>query len=140
MTTRFADNSFSISDLIGKVRDIALEHPTTTYEKEAPMAPKATTWCSYSKGCSSGVGPGCLYGQILPTSFVDLDEQAEIYEVLVEHIGLPDRQIHSEELDLDGIKISTQEMDWIAAVQSHQDIGWTWARAVKEADIDYPLD
>ncbi len=139
-TTAFADNDFSITDLIGKVRDIALEHPTTVYEKEESLDPGETTWCSYSKGHSSGVGPGCLYGQILPAALVALDPQADIYEVLVDHIELDYDEIHTGDLDYDGVSISTQEMNWIAAVQSNQDLGWTWARAVEQADINYPLD
>ncbi len=138
-TTAFENNNFSIGDLIGKVRDIALEHPTTTYEKEeAPEGQE--TWCSYLSGHSAWVGDGCMFGQILPVEFVLLDVQADIYEVLKDHIGLPENQIQSDELDDDGQRIPNQEMDWLSDVQHNQDHGSTWASAVKNADIHYPLD
>lgn len=140
MTTAFGDNSFSITDLIGKVRDIALEHPHTIYEKDEPQYPKEKTWCSYTGGHSSGVGDGCMFGQILPSSFVELDMQADIEEVLIDHIQLPDNQIHSDELDDDGLKLPSQELDWLSAVQTRQDIGVTWRECVRQADTNYPLD
>ncbi len=140
MTTRFEDYSFSITDLIGKVRDIALEHPSTVYEKETAVHHGQKTWCSYVTGYSSNVGDGCMFGQILPWNFVELDAQADIREVLKDHIGLPDAQLDGHELDDDGMPVNSQEMDWIAAVQSNQDLGWTWGRAVDQADINYPLD
>ncbi len=139
-TPAFANNRFSITDLIDKVRDITLEHPQTIYEKPEPEDSDSAPPCSYMFGHSLGVGDGCLFGQILPLDFVQLDMQADIYEVLVDHIGLPNDQIHTGDRNLDDYEERTQEMDWIADVQSHQDVGWTWGASVKEADINYPLD
>ncbi len=139
-TTAFENNNFSITDLIGKVRDIALEHPMTIYERDEPGYPGEKTWCSYVSGHSSGVGDGCMFGQILPWDFVELDAQADIEEVLKDHLELPEAQTHSHELDDDGDPIPSQEMDWLSDVQRNQDHGFTWARAVKEADIHHPLD
>ena len=141
MTTRFETISFSITDLIGKVRDIALEHPKTVYTKEQEVDHGERTWCSYATGHSSGVGDGCMFGQILPRDFVELDPQVNIEEALgVDHMELPDDQLLSDEVDDDGDKLPSQEMDWISKVQSQQDQGVTWADAVKQADINYPLD
>ncbi len=139
-TTAFENNSFTITDLIGKVRDIALEHPGTIYEKDEPENENDTTWCSYLGGHSSGVGDGCMFGQILPDAFVLLDVQAGIQDALTDYIELPDDQLYTSELDDDGERHTTQEMDWLSDVQSNQDHGWTWGRAVKQADIHYPLD
>ncbi len=140
MTTRFDNYSFSISDLIGKVRDIALEHPGTIYEKVAPRFRADKTFCSYVTGHSSGVGDGCMFGQILPWDFVELDAQADIREVLKDHLELPDAQLDSHELDDDGNPLPSQEMDWLSVVQGQQDTGVTWAAAVREADINHALD
>ena len=132
---RFADNQFSITELIEKVRELVEANPLTRYVKES--VGHNSEYCSYLTGQSGDVGPGCLFGQILPQDVVDEDIRGDIEDILKEHVQLPLEQIYADDGDPDD---RTQEMAWISDVQESQDAGAKWADAVNSADMYHPLE
>lgn len=116
--------TFTIDQLIAKVRELAAKHPATKY-----VPPGHYTGCKYTKG-EAGGGCGCLLGQALVSlqpdllpllMHLDAKENVTIDDLLVDHISI------------DGF------VPWLTEVQQNQDMGKTWSVAVATADMRCPL-
>ena len=135
---RFADNQFSITELIEKVRELVEANQLTRYVKESRG--HNSEYCSYKTGQSGDVGPGCLFGQILPWDVVDEDIRGTIHDILRDHVQLPNEQLYMARREADGDEDRTQELAWLSDVQESQDSGAKWADTVDSADRLHPLD
>ena len=101
--------------LVAEVRRLATENPDAVYIN-------ITGTCSYLNG-TAGCGSGCIIGQAILAIDPDLRDFL--------------RQV-------DGVSISAiskrlglsygPEIRWLSRVQSKQDCGHTWGKAVKQAD------
>lgn len=111
--------TFSVSDLIAKVREIAAERGDVTYCYEEA--------CCYASGeCSDG-SIGCVFGQAFAALGID---PASFDDSPIPTIGhIIRRSRHAGE-----------QLAWCERVQERQDAGYTWGEAVSIANAEYPND
>jgi hypothetical protein len=114
-------------ELVAKVREIAAAHPNVKYPKNGHGG------CDYDKPlCGSGFG--CLIGQAIYAI------NPALRNLIASTPGLMGKRIGDliEDSD-DGIPDSFEVTDkahvrWLSIVQSEQDRGQRWGRAIAEAD------
>lgn len=108
-----------IADLISEVRKLVSEHPDNIY-RGLGSDPNHNN-CSYSSGTCTDGSCGCIFGQAFKRLGVDvmqLDDTRSIYAVINDN----------------DIPCAKEDKSWCGVVQSNQDAGDTWGKAVEKAD------
>lgn len=111
------------------VRRLATENPYNVYHCLEGVG------CKYSAGTCTNGAVGCIIGQALLASGVSFEELQTIDDRNHKTVkGLNAREVVAE------LKLcNVDEAEWCQAVQSNQDCGLAWGRAVELADATDPL-
>lgn len=117
--------TFTVDDVMAQVRALAAERPDYVYR---PVAPGAL--CSYVTGQD---GQGCIVGQALMRLGVPKERLAA--SEADEGTAVPADELLQDLLDLDTAAMATNEVGWIMSVQTGQDSGETWGKAVAYATV-----
>jgi hypothetical protein len=130
-------------DLVQKVRELAENNPTNTYEDRKDFK-RWSQGCSYTKGeCSNGT-VGCIMGQailVLDPDYKFDDDQESICGIILsdseitklEHLRFNPAGVRY--LSSRIIKSRDGDKNWLTKVQEGQDDGCTWSTAVFNADV-----
>lgn len=146
--------NFTVDDVIEQVRGLASANPDYVYEQPARQHPKRygetglLVSCFYvheeinPPGHENSKVPGCIFGQAFNALGVSL-ETLERFE------GLPAWRVLVN-LMVPGVTLSeknrtslssplSEKGTWIQNVQMGQDRGYSWSRAVAEADRELEM-
>jgi hypothetical protein len=106
-----------LEDIVKEVKRLVIESPENVYKK--PLDDGDNN-CSYSKGICTNGAVGCIFGQALKNLGINtstLDDASSIYG-LYEITSDSDKNL----------------LNWCVSVQSAQDNGKTWGKAVEDAN------
>ena len=127
-----------IDNLINGVHDLAKAHPDAKYtrpEIDGEEDPK----CYYTRG-TAGDGIGCIMGQAI--AVLSMPDHFNIMEYDHEDGSSGVQSVIDDwfhECEPDEESAWHRKAEWLGAVQHYQDLGYTWADAVRMSDEVYPL-
>jgi hypothetical protein len=125
-----------IEQLIAEVRALSEQYPDNTYTKVGKF-------CSYNRGHNThSPEPGCIFGQAFRKLgfstkmgakygvFDLLNGESNDIHTILRHLYDEVNMTHAP---------PNQILRWCSTVQSTQDNGHSWAKAIAAADKEYPL-
>lgn len=110
-----------------KIREIIAENPDHVYVY-GDCIEGSSSRCYYSAG-SIGAREACLFGQVF-------SQLGVADEVLMDHEGKAAVNIPLKWK----LPLSERQLRWIDHLQSHQDNGTPWGKALRWVDAGFPLN